>query len=97
MNRICRKSANENTIMHAIGALSTGILFKELKMEKQRELSHDNYSLDPNVFFLLPSMILDLKDLCKSLLCLYCVFILQPSCFWTANKRCLNNNINVTS
>lgn len=51
MNRICRKSANENTIMHAIGALSTGILFKELKMEKQRKLSHDNYSLDPNVFF----------------------------------------------
>lgn len=50
MNRICRKSANENTIMHAIGALSTGILFKELKMEKQRKLSHDNYSLDPNVF-----------------------------------------------
>lgn len=36
--------------MHAIGALSTGILFKELKMEKQRKLSHDNYSLDPNVF-----------------------------------------------
>lgn len=50
MNRICRKSANENTIMHVIGALSTGILFKELKMEKQRKLSHDNYSLDPNVF-----------------------------------------------
>lgn len=50
MNRICRKSANENTIMHAIGSLSTGILFKELKMEKQRKLSHDNYSLDPNVF-----------------------------------------------
>lgn len=36
--------------MHAIGALSTGILFKELKMEKQRKLSHDNYSLDPNGF-----------------------------------------------
>lgn len=51
MNRICRKSANENTIMPVIGALSTGMLFKELKMEKQRKLSHDNYSLDPNGFF----------------------------------------------
>lgn len=50
MNRICRKSANENIIMHAIGALPTGILFKELKMQKQRKLSHDNYSLDPNGF-----------------------------------------------
>lgn len=79
MNRICRKSANENTIMHAIGALSTGILFKELKMEKQRKLSHDNYSLDPNVFltsFYDSGFKRPVQVFTVSLLCLYSATLL---------------------